>query len=55
MEDFVDLGYGKPINDPAIYEKLGSNHPIDWNRLQVANCYMGRVGLINSGGASGEQ
>ena len=50
---FVELGYEKPINDPSIYEKLGSDHPIDWNRLQVANCYMGRVGLINSGGPSG--
>ena len=35
-----------------IYEDLSSNHPIDLCRYQVANCYMGRVGLINSGGAS---
>ena len=34
-------------------EKLTSDHPIDLCRYQVANCYMGRAGLINSGGASG--
>ena len=37
-----------------VYEELTSDHPIDLVRYQVANCYMGRVGLINSGGASGE-
>lgn len=36
-----------------VYEKLSSDHPIDLTRYQVANCYMGRAGLINSGGASG--
>jgi class I fructose-bisphosphate aldolase len=36
-----------------VYEKLTSDHPIDLTRYQVAGCYMGRVGLINSGGASG--
>ena len=40
--------------DKQMYEKLGSDHPIDLCRWQVANCYMGRVGLINSGGASGK-
>ncbi|MEO6489506.1 MAG: class I fructose-bisphosphate aldolase [Ferruginibacter sp.] len=35
-----------------VYEKLTSDHPIDLNRYQVANCYMGKVGLINSGGES---
>jgi len=35
-----------------VYEKLSSDHPIDLTRYQVANCYMGRVGLINSGGES---
>ena len=35
-----------------MYEALNSYHPIDLTRYQVANCYMGRVGLINSGGAS---
>jgi len=39
---------------PLVYEKLTTNHPIDLTRYQVANCYMGRIGLINSGGASGE-
>ena len=37
-----------------MYFELGSDHPIDLCRWQVANCYMGRVGLINSGGASGK-
>ena len=39
---------------PKVYSELASDHPIDWVRYQVANCYMGRVGLINSGGASGK-
>src|SRR5512141_1044185 len=44
--------YGK--FDKRIYSELTSDHPIDLCRYQVANCYMGRVGRINSGGASGE-
>ena len=36
-----------------IYQKLVPNHPIEWTRWQVVNSYMGRAGLINSGGASG--
>ena len=36
----------------VFYEKLTSDHPIDLTRYQVANCYMGRIGLINSGGES---
>jgi len=44
--------YGK--TDKRVYEKLTTSHPIDLTRYQVANCYMGRAGLINSGGASGE-
>ena len=44
--------YGKL--DKRIYTELTSDHPIDLCRYQVANCYMGRAGLINSGGASGE-
>jgi class I fructose-bisphosphate aldolase len=36
-----------------MYEELMSEHPIDMTRYQVAHCYMGRVGLINSGGAAG--
>jgi fructose-bisphosphate aldolase, class I len=43
--------YGK--FDKRIYTELCSDHPIDLTRYQVANCYMGRSGLINSGGASG--
>jgi class I fructose-bisphosphate aldolase len=35
-----------------VYENLTTDHPIDLTRYQVTNCYMGRVGLINSGGAS---
>jgi class I fructose-bisphosphate aldolase len=38
--------------DERMYSTLATNHPIDLCRYQVANCYMGRVGLINSGGAS---
>jgi fructose-bisphosphate aldolase, class I len=45
-------GYGK--FDKRIYTELASDHPIDLCRYQVANCYMGRIGLINSGGASGK-
>lgn len=37
-----------------VYSELSSDHPIDLTRYQLANCYMGRVGLINSGGASGD-
>ncbi|HEY8231954.1 MAG TPA: class I fructose-bisphosphate aldolase [Vicinamibacteria bacterium] len=44
--------YGK--TDKRIYTELSSDHPIDLCRYQVANCYMGRAGLINSGGASGD-
>ena len=44
--------YGKI--DKRVYTELTSDHPIDLTRYQVANCYMGRAGLINSGGASGE-
>ena len=45
-----ESAYGK--NDKRIYEELTTDHPIDLCRYQVANCYMGRAGLINSGGAS---
>ncbi|HET6528609.1 MAG TPA: class I fructose-bisphosphate aldolase [Balneolaceae bacterium] len=47
-----DSSYGKLDED--IYDELSSDNPIDLARYQVANCYMGRAGLINSGGASGE-
>lgn len=46
-----DSSYGK--FDKRIYTDLASDHPIDLCRYQVANCYMGRSGMINSGGASG--
>ena len=46
-----DSAYGK--FDKRIYTDLASDHPIDLCRYQIANCYMGRAGLINSGGASG--
>jgi len=48
---FSDLSFGK--TDKRVYENLLSDHPIDMTRYQVAGCYMGRAGLINSGGASG--
>jgi len=47
-----DSSYGKL--DERIYDELASDHPIDLTRYQVANCYMGRAGLINSGGSSGD-
>lgn len=46
-----DSSYGKL--DERIYTELTTDHPIDLTRYQVANGYMGRAGLINSGGASG--
>ena len=50
MLNTKESAYGK--NDERIYTQLTSEHPIDLTRYQVANCYMGRAGLINSGGAS---
>ncbi|MFD1676943.1 class I fructose-bisphosphate aldolase [Alicyclobacillus fodiniaquatilis] len=44
--------YGK--TDKRIYTELTTDHPIDLTRYQVANCYMGKIGLISSGGASGD-
>jgi len=57
----VNGGYAK-LNEKGpwgkyhkkMYEELASDNPIDLCRYQVANCYMGRAGLINSGGASGD-
>ncbi len=46
------LNFGKTHAD--VYDKLTSDHPIDLTRYQVVSCYMGRVPLINSGGASGK-
>ena len=47
---FEVIGFGKTA--PAVYDKLSTDHPIDLCRYQVINCYMGRAGLINSGGES---
>ena len=47
---FTALKFGK--TSPLVYEKLTTDHPIDLTRYQVLNCYAGRSGLINSGGAS---
>ncbi len=49
---FTALNFSK--THKAVYSSLTTNHPIDLTRYQVAGCYMGRVGLINSGGASGD-
>jgi len=47
---FEVIGFGKTA--PGLYDKLATDHPIDLCRYQVVNCYMGRSGLINSGGES---
>ncbi|MGI5845437.1 MAG: class I fructose-bisphosphate aldolase [Candidatus Xenobium sp.] len=49
---FTAVKFGK--TDKRMYSELCTDHPIDLTRYQVANCYMGRAGLINSGGPSGE-
>lgn len=49
---FKALNFGKTSS--KVYEDLSSDNPIDMTRYQLANCYMGRAGLINSGGASGK-
>ena len=49
---FNELNFGK--THEKVYSELTSNHPIDLNRYQVLNCLSGRAGLINSGGASGD-
>ncbi len=49
---FNAIQFGK--THKLVYEQLTTDHPIDLTRYQVVNCYMGRVGLINSGGASGK-
>jgi len=49
---FKDLKFGK--THEKVYTDLTTDHPIDLTRYQVVNCYMGRVGLINSGGSSGK-
>jgi class I fructose-bisphosphate aldolase len=50
VEALLGGSYGK--TNKLVYEKLTSDNPIDLVRYQVANCYMGRAGLINSGGES---
>ncbi len=45
------IQFGK--TSPKVYTELTTDHPIDLVRYQVANCYMGRIGMINSGGPSG--
>jgi fructose-bisphosphate aldolase, class I len=47
---FTAINFAK--THKLVYDKLSSDHPIDLTRYQVANCYMGRIGLINSGGES---
>ena len=47
---YTAINFGK--TDKRVYSNLTTDHPIDLTRYQLANCYMGRVGLINSGGAS---
>ena len=47
------VGFGK--THPLVYDRLTTDHPVDLVRWQVVNCYMGRVGLINSGGSSSGQ
>ena len=49
---FNALSFGK--THKKVYDELSSDHPIDLTRYQIANSYFGRVGLINSGGASGD-
>jgi class I fructose-bisphosphate aldolase len=51
-EGFKVLKFGK--TDERVYTEMTTSHPIDLTRYQVVCCYMGRVGLINSGGASGK-
>jgi class I fructose-bisphosphate aldolase len=53
---FLDLNLEGPYGkfDKRMYEELSSDHPIDLTRYQLANQYMGRIGLINSGGAAGK-
>ena len=46
------IGFGH--THKLVYEKLCPGNPVEWTRWQVANCYLGRAGMINSGGASGK-
>lgn len=51
-EGYREIGFGRTHD--LVYDELCPDHPIEWTRWQVVNCFMGRTGLINSGGASGE-
>ncbi|TXT61062.1 MAG: fructose-bisphosphate aldolase class I [Promethearchaeota archaeon] len=48
---FLELNFGR--TDQKVYDELAPDHPLEWNRYQLVNCFMGRAGLINSGGESG--
>ncbi|SER27611.1 fructose-bisphosphate aldolase, class I [Nitrosomonas sp. Nm51] len=48
---YMALKFGK--TSPRVYDELTTDHPVDLVRYQIANCYMGRIGMINSGGESG--
>lgn len=52
MDGLRQVNYSK--YDDALYDSLLTDHPIDMTRYQVANCYMGKIGLLNSGGASSD-
>jgi class I fructose-bisphosphate aldolase len=52
MMNMGNSSYGKL--DERMYSQLATDHPVDLCRYQVLNCYAGRIGLINSGGASGK-
>jgi class I fructose-bisphosphate aldolase len=47
---YTAIGFGR--TDPLVYTELAPDHPIEWTRWQVVNCYMGRAPMINSGGES---
>ncbi len=49
---YTAIGFGKTHR--KVYEELATEHPVDLVRYQVANCFMGRAGMINSGGGSGD-
>lgn len=49
---YTSINFGH--TSPLVYNQLTTDNPIDLTRYQVANCYMGRIGLINSGGPSGK-
>jgi len=50
LDGYNPINFGK--TSKLVYENLASDHPVDLVRWQVANCYMGRMGMLNSGGAS---